>query len=134
MTDKELVDAAIEAMNRAYAPYSDFFVGAAVLTSDGRLFTGCNIENSSYGATICAERCAVAKAVSKGCRVISKIAVCGGKHGNITDFCPPCGICRQVISEFSAENTEILLFDGKVIKAFTEKELLPLEFKGKNIL
>ena len=99
-----LIQKALEARENAYAPYSNFFVGAALLTSDGDIICGANIENGSYGATICAERSAFSAAISSGKRNFSAIAVVGGKGGeDISDFCPPCGICRQVIFEFGDE-------------------------------
>ena len=95
MDNRKLIDKALEAMNYAYAPYSKFKVGAALIT-DGVVYTGCNIENSSFGATICAERCAISKAVSEGHKNIQKIAIVSSSG----DFTPPCGICRQVMEEF----------------------------------
>ncbi len=128
MTDKELTLNAVEVMNNAYAPYSDFKVGAALLTADGRVFCGCNIENAAYPAGICAERSAIGNAISAGAREFVKIAIVGGKNGEITGFCPPCGICRQVLSEFCGENFEILLYNGKTVKSYRLKELLPHNF------
>ena len=92
MTDNELTLNAVEVMNNAYAPYSDFKVGAALLTNDGRVFSGCNIENAAYPAGICAERTAIGNAISAGAREFVKIAIVGGKNGEIKDFCSPCGI------------------------------------------
>ena len=100
MTEQQLVQAAVAAMPRAYAPYSGFFVGAALLAADGRVFTGCNIENASFTPTVCAERTAVFKAVSEGVRDFKMLAIAGGKSGKLTGVCPPCGVCRQVLSEF----------------------------------
>ena len=128
MTDKELIEKAVKATDNAYAPYSCFKVGAALLTEDGRTFVGCNIENAAYPAGICAERAAISSAVSSGAKEFVKIAIVGGKNGVITDYCPPCGICRQVLSEFCGENFEILLYDGKRIKSYRLKELLPHNF------
>lgn len=96
LTDSELFNLAAEALKSAYAPYSKFFVGAALETSDGRVFTGCNIENASYGATICAERTAAVKAVSEGATKFKRIAVAG-----VTSYAWPCGVCRQFLNEFS---------------------------------
>ena len=98
MTDRELFDRACEAMKNAYAPYSRYQVGACLLAEDGRVFTGCNVENSSYGGTICAERTAVVKAVSEGARRFTAIAVVA-ENNNAW----PCGICRQVLNEFSLD-------------------------------
>ena len=100
MTPERLIELAKAAMARAYAPYSGFQVGAALLCADGTVFTGCNIENAAFSPTNCAERTAIFKAVSEGRRDFSALAVCGGKGGRVTDFCPPCGMCRQVIREF----------------------------------
>ena len=133
MTDKELTLKAIAAMNNAYAPYSEFKVGAAILTNDGRVFCGCNIENAAYPAGICAERSAIAGAVSSGAKGFKKIAIVGGKKGKITDYCPPCGICRQVLNEFCSEDFEILLFNGTEVKSHLLKELLPFGFGGEDI-
>ena len=128
MTDKELILKAVKAMDNAYAPYSGFKVGAALLSEEGRVFSGCNIENAAYPAGLCAERAAIAGAVSAGVRNFVKIAIVGGKNGEIIDYCPPCGICRQVLSEFCGENFEILLYDGKMVKSYRLKELLPHNF------
>lgn len=133
MTDKELVLKAVKVMNYAYAPYSGFKVGAAILTEDGKVFDGCNIENAAYPAGICAERTAVGNAVSSGARDFLKIAIVGGKKGEITDFCPPCGICRQVLSEFCGEDFKILLYDGKTVKSYRLNELLPYNFGSEEL-
>ena len=95
-------------MARAYAPYSGFQVGAALLAESGAVYLGCNIENSSYSPTICAERTAFAKAVSEGERAFIAIAVVGGKEGTCSGFCPPCGVCRQVMREFCFDDFRIL--------------------------
>ena len=107
MTDKELVKLAFEAGKNAYAPYSGCRVGAALLTPGGKVYTGCNIENSSFGATVCAERTALFKAVSEGEREFEKIAVAGVKEGEDIIFFP-CGICRQTLSEFCGEDFVII--------------------------
>ena len=133
MTDKELVLKAVKVMNYAYAPYSGFKVGAAILTEDGKVFDGCNIENAAYPAGICAERTAVGNAVSSGARDFVKIAIVGGKKGEITDFCPPCGICRQVLSEYCGEDFKILLYDGKTVKSYHLNELLPYNFGSEEL-
>ncbi|MBP1561748.1 MAG: cytidine deaminase [Oscillospiraceae bacterium] len=104
MTDSELIMLAEKAMENAYAPYSKFKVGAALLCTDGKVFTGCNIENSSFGATNCAERTAIFKAVSEGCRSFEAIAIVSSGGGETY----PCGICRQVMGEF-APNLRIIL-------------------------
>lgn len=127
MTNKELIDKAYLALEQAYAPYSKFKVGAAVL-ADGIVFTGCNIENASYGATVCAERCAIFKAISEGHKKIEKIAIVSSSG----DFTMPCGICRQVMLEFMAEGT-VVVTDGKKIQEFFVKELLPKGFFTKDM-
>ena len=127
MNKSELVKLAVEARGNSYSPYSHFCVGAALLTADGRVFTGCNVENAAYSPTICAERTAVVKAVSEGAREFTAIAVVGGE-GEITDFCTPCGVCRQVLSEFCKADFEIHAYNGKEIKTYTLGELLPESF------
>ena len=127
--DSELMDMAKEAMKSAYAPYSHFSVGAAVETDDGEVYCGCNIENSSYGATICAERTAISKAVSEGYRRITRIAICDSNNS----FAWPCGICRQVMSEFADEDFYVILEDNGKISNFFLKELLPNSFSGKDM-
>ena len=101
MTNRELIDLAIRAQANAYAPYSGFKVGAALLCEDGEVFVGANVENSSFGLTNCAERSALFAAVSAGKRSFKAIAVVGGADGVVSDFCPPCGACRQALAEFS---------------------------------
>lgn len=127
--DSELMDMAKEAMKSAYAPYSHFSVGAAVETDDGEVYCGCNIENSSYGATICAERTAISKAVSEGYRRITRIAICDSNNS----FAWPCGICRQVMSEFAVEDFYVILEDSGKLSNFFLKELLPNSFSGKDM-
>ena len=109
VTDTELLAAARRALENAYAPYSGFFVGAALLASSGRVYTGCNVENRSYGATVCAERVALFKAVAEGEREFLKAAVVS-RGGRKT---PPCGVCRQALSEFCGPETEIIVEDGE---------------------
>jgi cytidine deaminase len=125
-----LINLAIEAREKAYSPYSRFCVGAALLASDGEIFTGVNIENSSYGATICAERSAFAAAISAGKRDFTAIAIVGAPKGESVDkLCFPCGICRQFMLEFCSESFEIILFDGQKNVTKTMGELLPEGFK-----
>ena len=133
MTDyKSLILEALSAAEKAYAPYSGFFVGAALLTKGGKIYTGCNIENAAYSGTVCAERTAFFSAVKEGEREFSAIAIVGGKNGEIVDFCPPCGVCRQVISEFCDGNFKIVLWNGKEHSIHTLNQLLPLAFtKGE---
>ena len=133
MTDMELINAALSAMKNAYAPYSGFFVGAALLANDGEVYTGCNVENASYGATCCAERTAVFRAVSEGKRSYRGIAVVGGKGGSVSSFCTPCGICRQVMAEFAKKDFFVLLYDGKKTQKLPLAELLPHSFTGENL-
>lgn len=125
---RTLVDAAIDAMSRAYAPYSHFHVGAALLDTDGNIWTGCNIENASYPATICAERSAVSTAVSAGVRRFAAIAIVGGPEGVLGGECPPCGICRQVLSEFCSPAMPVYLGRADGITALTLGDLLPHSF------
>jgi len=128
MTPKELTRLAREAMNNAYAPYSGFMVGAALLCEDGTVYTGCNIENASYSPTICAERTAFSKAVSEGKRAFTAIAVCGGKNGIITGICPPCGVCRQVMAEFCKPEFKVYMVTGTGWEETTLCALLPHSF------
>ena len=133
MTDKELMVAANEARKFAYTPYSDFKVGAALLTKSGKLYTGCNIENSSYTPTVCAERTAVFKAVSEGESDFAVIAVVGGKDENPLEFCSPCGVCRQVLAEFCGEDFRILLGNPEKFQSYTVDEILPFSFTKKDL-
>lgn len=131
MTDKELIETAKTAKESAYSPYSNFKVGAALETDNGKIFTGCNIENSSYSATICAERTAVFKAVSEGHHKFVKLAIVS----DLDDFTYPCGVCRQVLSEFFDAETRIILSDSKSeIKVYLLNELLPFPFKDDFML
>ena len=129
MTYKELLDAARRARENAYAPYSHFKVGAALLASSGAVYLGCNIENASFGATICAERSAIASAIAGGSRDFSAIAIIGGAENAVTAPCTPCGICRQVLSEFCDPDFPVILENGdgteKIVKL---SELLPHSF------
>lgn len=129
MTDQELVRLAKEAMENAYVPYSHFQVGAALLAKDGRVFKGCNIENASYGATNCAERTAIFKAVSEGYREFEKIAIVASSG----DYASPCGICRQVLFEFMPDGKVILDSEEKGMASFSVRELLPFGFRGEDI-
>ncbi|MCQ4725322.1 cytidine deaminase [Anaerotignum faecicola] len=124
MDNEGLIKAAEKAMENSYSPYSNFKVGAAVLTGKGGIYTGCNIENASYGATNCAERTAVFKAVSEGEREFLKIAVVSSA-GDLTF---PCGICRQVLVEFMPEGSIILKDKNGAVKEYTVKSLLPNSF------
>ena len=133
---RELITAADEARSRSYAPYSNYAVGAALLTGDGRIITGCNMENAAFGPGICAERCAVYKAVSEGCRDFTAIAVAGSPVGEpISQFASPCGVCRQVMREFTdpASFTVIVAGSGGRYKVNTLEELLPDSFGPDNL-
>ena len=133
MTQTNLISAAISAMQQAYAPYSDFQVGAALLTKSGKIFMGSNIENASYGGTVCAERTAFFSAVHSGEREFQAIAIVGGKDGILREFAPPCGICRQVMREFWADDFEIHLLKSDGIEIYTLGQLLPVSFQPDNI-
>ena len=131
MTPEQLIELAKDAMARAYAPYSGFKVGAALLCADGPVFQGCTSENASFSPTICAERTAIFKAVSEGQRAFTAIAVCGGKDGVITGYFPPCGVCRQVMREFCGDDFSIYLAGaGDSWQSKTLAELLPLSFSA----
>ncbi|HLG15570.1 MAG TPA: cytidine deaminase [Blastocatellia bacterium] len=125
VSDDELIGLATEAREFAHAPYSNFAVGAALLSADGRIFTGCNIEISTLGLTTCAERVAIFKAVSDGVREIARVAIVADH----VDLAPPCGCCRQMMWEFGTEETEIILanLDGRV-ERFELKQLFPHAF------
>ena len=133
--NQTLVEAAIEATKFAYVPYSNFKVGAAILADNGKIYTGCNIENASYSPTNCAERTAIFKAISEGVTKFKKIAVVGGPNGNLENYCPPCGVCRQVISEFADEEFELILGTSKNTYAVYNffEEVLPLSFTAKEL-
>ena len=134
MTAEKLVELAKEAMTHAYAPYSGFYVGAALLCADGSVYQGCNIENASYGVTNCAERTALFRAVYDGHREFTAIAVCGGKGGTITSLCPPCGVCRQALGEFCGEDFLFYLIgpEGTYLTK-TMEELLPGSFGAQHM-
>lgn len=132
MKPEELVVLAKEAMAHAYAPYSGFKVGAALLCADGTVYQGCNIENASYTPTICAERTAFFKAVFDGHRDFTAIAVCGGKDGVITGTFPPCGVCRQVMREFCRDEFMVYMVgEGDSYEAHTLAEILPYSFSAE---
>lgn len=131
----DLIERALEARRSAYAPYSGYKVGAALLCKDGTIYTGCNVENASYGAANCAERTAVFKAVSEGRREFTAIAVTGGRDDGEMDFAYPCGICRQVLREF-ADPERFLVMVGKSAdeyKEMTLAALLPDSFGPDNL-
>lgn len=128
--NQTLIKYALNAKKSSYSPYSNFSVGAALLTKNNKIFTGCNIESSAFSATVCAERTAFFKAISEGEKNFEAIAIVGSKHGSdITNFCPPCGICLQVMSEFcDPDNFSIILFNGEISKVFKLNDLLPFSF------
>lgn len=129
MTDEKLLELALDVRKNAYVPYSGYAVGAALLAEDGRVFTGCNVENAAYGNTLCAERTALVKAVSEGCRKFTRLAVVG----NSTDYCWPCGACRQMLYEF-APDLEVLVArkDHQFVK-FPLRALLPHGFGPESL-
>ena len=132
MTPEKLCELAIQAMHHAYAPYSGFKVGAALLCKDGTVYQGCNIENAAYGPTNCAERTAIFKAVYDGQREFAAIAVCGGKDGVITGSFPPCGVCRQVMREFCEDDFVIYMVGaGGNYEKVSLSQLLPFSFSAK---
>ena len=133
MTDRALLEQAIAAREMAYAPYSGFRVGAALLGKSGKVYTGCNVENASYSPTNCAERTAFFKAVSEGEREFVSIAIVGGMYETINDLCAPCGVCRQVMAEFCDKDFRVIMGNLDNIQTLTLEELLPLSF-GKNDL
>lgn len=139
-TEKEnwkqsLISSALGALERAYAPYSGFHVAAALLCGDGSVFTGCNVENASYPAGICAERSAFSAAVSSGKREFTAIAIVGGRDGKTESYCAPCGICRQVMREFCRPDEFLILLarTPEDYKEYTLEELLPESFGPENL-
>ena len=133
MKDAELMALAEAARERAYAPYSRFCVGAALLTKGGKVYLGCNIENAAYTPTNCAERTAYFKAVSEGERDFEAIAIVGGKAGDPPSFCAPCGVCRQVMAEFCGEDFKVLLGNSSRFTAFSLSALFPYSFTKKDL-
>jgi len=131
---EKLIDTAIEQLKFSYTPYSNFKVGAALLTKSGKIYTGCNIENASYTPTNCAERTAFFKAVSEGVRDFQAICIVGGKDGKLTEYTAPCGVCRQVMMEFCNPKTFqiILAVDKERYEIYTLEELMPLGFGPLN--
>lgn len=135
MDISKLIQEAIEIRNKAYAPYSNFLVGAALLSASSKIYTGCNIENASYTPSNCAERTAFFKAVSEGEKHFKAIAVVGAKRDDDLDFCPPCGVCRQVMMEFcNPKEFEIIVAKSvDEYKVFTLEEILPMGFGPNNL-
>ncbi len=132
--DKRLIEAALSARTYAHAPYSHFTVGAALLSGDGTIYTGSNIENASFGATVCAERVAFFKAISTGVRDFKALALTAGKKDMPATFCTPCGICRQVMAEFCTPDFRILMINEEgEVKVSTLGELFPNAFSQENL-
>ena len=136
MNETELIELACKGREQAYTPYSGFRVGAALLTRSGTVYLGCNIENASYGPTNCAERTAFFKAVSEGEREFEAIAIVGGPGvGRTGEMCAPCGVCRQVMTEFCDPKTFRIILEngGGKVRTFLLEELLPLGFGPDNL-
>lgn len=130
---RSLMQQAEKARQMAYTPYSHFKVGAALLTQDGKVYLGCNIENAAYGPTNCAERTAFFKAVSEGERSFQCIAIVGGKDGEPAPFCAPCGVCRQVMAEFCDDDFEIILGTSTSFHVYKFQEVLPMAFRPRDL-
>ncbi|MCQ2503444.1 MAG: cytidine deaminase [Saccharofermentans sp.] len=136
--DKQVIEIlcrqAVDMRSKSYAPYSDFLVGCALLTEDGKVYSGCNIENSAFGPSMCAERTAIFKAVSEGHKEFAAIAIAGGKKDGELQYCAPCGVCRQVMREFCKPSFKIYLAkSAEDYKEFTLEELLPESFGPDNL-
>jgi len=132
MSNQQLAKQAIEAKALAYAPYSGFHVGAALLAADGTVYTGCNIESAAFSPTCCAERTALVKAVSEGVREFTAIAVSGGPDG--ADYCYPCGVCRQMLYEFGGEKLQVIIAKSEEdYRIHLLSELLPYGFGAKDL-
>lgn len=123
MNKSDLIKEALKAKEKAYVPYSNFHVGAALLTEDGKLYTGCNIENAAYGPSVCAERTAIFKAVSDGHRKVKEIAIVGDSN-----YSYPCGVCRQVLREFGKDATVYVANSETDYREYKLEELLPNSF------
>ena len=134
--EKELIQAAYEAQQSSYSPYSKFLVGAAILGKNGKIYRGCNIENAAYSPTNCAERTAFFKAVSEGCTEFEAIAIVGNKKGEKGNYCPPCGVCRQVMAEFCdpQEFKIILARSQEEYCVYCLEELLPFGFGNETMI
>ena len=133
MTDRELLQCAIKAREMAYAPYSGFRVGAALVGKSGKIYKGCNVENAAYSPSNCAERTALFKAVSEGEQEFTSIAIVGGMGETIADFCAPCGVCRQVLAEFCGPDFRVVLGTPDNPQAFAFKDILPYGFGKKDL-
>lgn len=132
---REMIREAIKMTKRSYTPYSNFKVGAALLSSHKKIYTGCNVENATFTPTNCAERTAFFKAVSEGETEFAAIAIVGGKEGNLVDYCPPCGVCRQVMMEFCDPKKFIIILARSEDDycAYTLEQMMPLGFTGRNV-
>ena len=135
MDTKTLIQTAIKALPGSYVPYSHFHVAAALLCKDQTVYTGINIENAAYSPTICAERSAFVRAFNDGKREFEAIVICGGNDGIVSDYCPPCGVCRQVMREFCDPKTFriILAKSPEEYKEFTLEQFLPMGFGPENL-
>ena len=134
MNYEDLAQCAIDARKYSYTPYSNFKVGAAILTKSGRIITGCNIESASYSPTNCAERTAIFKAVSEGEKDFAAIAIAGGPSEGGAQYCYPCGVCRQVLKEFASDDLTIVIAKAKDdYRLHTLGELLPHGFGPENL-
>lgn len=133
MEADDLIKIATAAMQKAYSPYSECKVGAALLTKSGKVFEGCNVENASFGVTCCAERVAIFKAISEGETEFDAIAVAGGKNGVVADAFVPCGVCRQVMAEFCGPDFAVFVAKKDGYIKTTLGELLPLAFTSENL-
>ena len=134
MNEQTLVRQAFDAREKSYSPYSNFKVGAALLATNGQIYTGCNIESAAYSPTNCAERTAFFKAVSEGVTDFKAIAIVGGFEETTADLCHPCGVCRQVMAEFCRGDFSIIMGnDTEQLQVCTLDELLPYKFGPKNL-
>ena len=130
---KRLMEKANDMRKMSYVPYSHFRVGAVLVGKSGKEYTGCNFDNAAFSPTVCAERTAFAKAISEGEREFQCIAIVGGKEGEISPMCTPCGVCRQVMSEFCDGDFEVVLGTPDKFKVFKFDEVMPLRFTGKEL-
>lgn len=131
---KQLIETAVKAREMAYAPYSHYKVGAALLAKSGKIYTGCNVENASFTPTNCAERTAFFKAISEGDREFEMIAIVGGKDGEeLSKNCTPCGVCRQVMTEFCDKDFKIILGTPDDFKVLTLEEIMPYSFSATEL-
>ncbi len=133
ISNEELMQLAQSARASSYVPYSRYRVGAALLAKSGRVYVGCNIENAAFSPTVCAERTAFLKAVSEGERDFVKIAIVGGKEGETSPFCSPCGVCRQVMAEFCTNDFTLVLGTPGNFKEYTLEQILPYSFTNSEL-